>query len=443
MVSLNAIRIDYELLHVEGFIWKVNGKLSIRGPCGGKCMTRSMGGNKAWIGVILLVGSLLFSSIPVTVSASSDNSSFLLADGTISYAGWEYFRAENDNDPYDIEWAMNITVLTEIDIESRSDSIVEFYKQYTHVVEESYQKRTSIVYSPATYGLRFYDDDWNLLGTKNESLTYELTRQVEKDTGKRTLALNPFGSTIVALAAYYDNPMVYGYTLNYWYNGEPGSYSNVFMPNASVWEIGDEAFTNMTVSAEGTFQGYETWNVQYNQVPPGYSEFYDSTEYEKTSGLVVKVEFRGVMPNEFYWEMKERAIDLGDVIDDGPPVVSAFPAGIVSSMDPIIITFNGTDLHISHYNLYRNDTLIETGTEQKVNWTFELVPTEGNTTYRFEIVDTLGHSTSASLWVLFVPEPDSGIPLGTLAIVGACGAGVVGVLVIVVFLRRSRPSYRE
>lgn len=311
------------------------------------------------------------------------------------------------------------------------------------VVEESYQKRTSIVYSPATYGLRFYDDDWNLLGTKNESLTYELTRQVEKDTGKRTLALNPFGSTIVALAAYYDNPMVYGYTLNYWYNGEPGSYSNVFMPNASVWEIGNEAFPNWTVSAEGTFQGYETWNVQYNQVPPGYSEFYDSTEYEKTSGLVVKDEFRGVMPNEFYWEMKERATDLGDVIDDGPPVVSAFPAGIVSSMDPIIITFNGTDLHFSHYNLYRNDTLIETGTEQKVNWTFEVVPTEGNTTYRFEIVDTLGHSSSASLWVLFVPEPDSGIPLGTLAIVCVGGAGVVGVSVIVVFLRRSRPSYGE
>ena len=96
--------------------------------------------------------------------------------------------------------------------------------------------------------------------------------------------------------------------------------------------------------------------------------------------------------------------DLGGIIDDGYPQVSAPPGKIVNSSNPVTITFIGNDTHYDHHNLYQNGTLYETNTT--LEWNFILTPTTGNTTWTFEITDSLGYSNNASTWLKYIePEP--------------------------------------
>ncbi|MFX1514788.1 MAG: hypothetical protein ACFFC6_00625 [Promethearchaeota archaeon] len=76
-------------------------------------------------------------------------------------------------------------------IKSLSDKIVEFTKKYTFTIENANQTYNDVTYFPVNYGFRFYDDQLKLLGTDNTSLITTLTRQVNKQTGKRTLASSP------------------------------------------------------------------------------------------------------------------------------------------------------------------------------------------------------------------------------------------------------------
>lgn len=368
-------------------------------------------------GMLLVMGIcflLLIFNIQLTkanIYENNNDSLFLLADGTIIYHGWDYIRAEAASDTYGIEWVMNISTIENITITSLSDSIVKFEKNYTIIVNEAYQKLDNIIYNPTHFVLFFYDDESNELGSDNSTpMSFSITRHVNKQTGERVLAQNPFGSTEVKLKAYYNSSDVYSrISSNVAYFGEVGSYTNVFEVNASIWEIGSIIRENWTITKTETFQSYDTWKQEYNKIPEGLSVFISEAQYEKTSGLYVKRDYKAIEQDNFYSEEHLWIHNLGGIIDDGYPQVSAPQGKIVNSSDPVAITFIGNDTHYDHHNLYQNGTLYETNTT--LEWNFILTPTTGNTTWTFEIIDSLAYSNNASTWLKYIePEPTTTTP---------------------------------
>jgi hypothetical protein len=336
-------------------------------------------------------------------SASASSALFLIPDGTIVVHEDIFWLTEAASDPNGIEWILDYSITEEIIVTSLSSSIVKFEKENTLSINDAYQKRASVIYRPTHYGLKFLDEDYyELAGDNSSTLTYSLTRNVNKHTGERVLAQNPYGSTYVILLAYYDNDQVYRYTWDYAASfGDVGSLTNVFDVNATDWEIGDIVDEDFTVSGEDQLQGYETWVLERNSIPEGYTEYRSHFEYEKTSGFYVEGEIAASKTDDFYYWYSFYIEDLTGVIDDGYPEVSAPPGQLVDSSDPVMIIFQGIDNHFDYYNLYQNGTLYETSDILRSEWNFSLTPTSGNTTWTFEIVDTLGYSANATTWLLY------------------------------------------
>lgn len=351
--------------------------------------------------MISLIVFCAFSLHPLKAEAGSDL--FLIPDGTIIYQEDVFWRSEAASSDDGIEWVMDYKIIEEMVITSLSDSIVKFEKEYTISVNDAYQKRDSITYDASHYGFIFLDDDYYELSAKNSSsLTFSLTRNVNKQTGERVLAQNPYGATHVILLAFYDFSELYEVTLDFAVSfGDVGSLTNIFDVNATDWQIGDIIYDNFTVSGENVIKGYETWVLELNTIPEGYSEYSSVSEYEKTSGLYVKSTILASKTDELHYERSHQILDLTGVIDDGYPVVSAPSGQIVDSLAPTVIIFQGSDTHFDHYNLYRNQTLFETNDVSRTDWSFSLTPTSGNTSWTFEIVDSLGYSTNATTWLLY------------------------------------------
>ena len=70
--------------------------------------------------------------------------------------------------------------------------------------------------------------------------------------------------------------------------------------NASDWKIGDIIGEDFTVTNTGTLNGFETWILEENEIPEGVSQFLHTREYEKTSGLFVKGDFKAIKVNNYY-----------------------------------------------------------------------------------------------------------------------------------------------
>ncbi len=347
---------------------------------------------------------------PLTIGASS--ALFLIPDGTMAFQENTFWLSEAASDPNGIEWVMDYSITEEIVVTSLSSSIVKFEKDCTFLINDAYQKRASVIYSPTHYGLKFLDEDYYVLADDNSStLSFSLTRNVNKHTGERVLAQNPYGATHVILLAFYDSTQVYSYTWDSASSfGNVGSLTNIFDVNATNWEIGDIVDENFTVSGENTRQGYETWVLERNSIPEGYTEYSSSFEYEKTSGLYVKGAVQSSKIDDFYYEHTRQIDDLAELIDDGFPDISAPPGQIVNSLDPLEIIFQGTDNHFDHYNLYSNGSLYETNDVLRTEWNFSITPTPENTSWTFEIVDTLGYSANATTWLLYRAPSKSPIP---------------------------------
>jgi hypothetical protein len=349
---------------------------------------------------------------PLSVSASP--ALFLIPDGTLIIQENKYWRSEAASDPYGIEWVTDFNLTEEIVVTSLSSSIVKFEKTYTLSINDAYQKQASVTYRPTHYGFKYLDEDYDEITSENSStLTFSLTRNVNKSTGERVLAQNPYGATYVILRAFYDSSQVYSATSNSIAGfGAVSSLSNVFDVNATGWQIGEIVDENYTVSGENIIQGYETWVLERNNIPEGYSEYISKSEYEKTSGLLIRTSVQAGKTDDFYLERNRQIINLAGLIDDGFPDVSAPPGQLVDSLNPVEVIFQGTDNHFDHYNLYRNGSLYETNDALSTEWSFLLTPTSGNTTWTFEIVDTLGYSSNATTWLMYyiaIPESTSSL----------------------------------
>jgi uncharacterized protein (UPF0333 family) len=354
---------------------------------------------------------LIFSSTPFNRACGVplEDALFLIAPGIISFETNYYWRREALADPYGIEWALNYSITENIIVTSLSSSIVKFEKQFTIYVHNAYQKIKSITYYPTHYGIIFYDQEYNELDAINSTTLmnkppfyFSVTRNVEKLTGKRISAQKPYGITIVELFAFYNETLLYrSNSIEPRTVDKSGSYTNVYYLNSTKWNIGDVIDENYIVSGESKFQNFPTWVLEHNKIPEGYTTHTNKTEYEKTSGLIVKESFQGSQTDSFYFEETRQLVDITEIIDDGYPRVSAPPGKVVDSPNPVVILFQGSDSHFSHFNLYQNGSIYETNDVLKTEWSFSLTPTLGNTTWTFEIVDTLGYSSNATTWLMY------------------------------------------
>ena len=265
--------------------------------------------------LIVIIGVLL---VPIgargrVMSSEFSSSAFLLDDGTLTYTGWTYYHTPAVVDPYDIEISTNISRTQTTEITSLSDTVVQFEATIHMSAESIYQKRLGIYYYPESYGIRFFDEEFNLLGSDDTS--FDVVSQVNKETGIRTLLQVPYGASWFVFTSFFDDPLAYEWVGSFPMPfGEVGKESGLFMHNASEWEIGTIVRENTTVTGESTYDGFETWIVQPRENLEGYDTFSVQMEFEKNSGLFLREDWDIGNTNSFTMKFHMRATDFADVI---------------------------------------------------------------------------------------------------------------------------------
>lgn len=220
------------------------------------------------------------------------------------------------NDPQGIEWGINFSTTESIILTNLSASILKLEKTINMTVTSAYQQNDSTYYPPTNFSLVFRDEDKNDVGVDDSgNLNFILTRNINRTTGVRVLAQNPFGSSSVHLRASYSDSQVYSSTtVTALLFGGVGTYTNLFDANITSWGIGTIVDENYTVVRESTFKDYETWVISLNSVPIGYSEYFEEHEYEKTSGLQIGSESVLNYPDEFHDEYSSKLVKIDGVI---------------------------------------------------------------------------------------------------------------------------------
>jgi hypothetical protein len=238
---------------------------------------------------------------------------FPIDDGVMISEGWHYSHFEVCT-----IFAINVSIKETITIRSISDTIVQFDYQLEYVVEEAFQIVSGSKYNATSFGLRFYDEEMELLGTGESS--FEMIRQVKKSTGERTMSQVPYGASFVTMAAYFNQPTCFEWTAVSpdWQLEGAGTATNVFLANSSTAGIGVSAYSDFTISSDGEYQGYETWIAQANETPPALSAFSHQIQFEKNSGLRLKEDMFTSVTGEFAVEYHLRATQFADVITNLP-----------------------------------------------------------------------------------------------------------------------------
>ncbi len=238
---------------------------------------------------------------------------FHINDGVMISEGWHYSHFEVCT-----IFAMNVSIKETIAVKSISDTIVQFDYNLEYAVKEAYQITTGNRYNATSYGLRFYDDEMQLVGIGESS--FEMLRQVRKGTGEVTLSQVPYEASFAAMAAYFDEPTCFEWTAIYpaWQLEGVGTVTTVYLANSSIASIGVSAHPEFTISGDGEYQGYDTWITQANEIPLAVSDFSHQIQFEKNSGLRLKEDMSASVTGEFTVEYHLRTTQFADVISGIP-----------------------------------------------------------------------------------------------------------------------------
>ncbi|MFX1603935.1 MAG: hypothetical protein ACFFCK_10660 [Promethearchaeota archaeon] len=251
---------------------------------------------------------------------------FPIDEGVMISEGWHYSHFEVCT-----IFALNVSIEETIAVTSISDTIVQFDYDLEYAVEEAYQIVSGSKYNATSYGLRFYDDEMQLVGTGESS--FEMLRQVRKGTGERILSQVPYGASFVEMAAYFDEPTCFEYTAisPAWQLEAVGSVTTVYLANSSTAGIGVSAHPEFNISGDGEYQGYETWVAQANETPPAVSAFSHQIQFEKNSGLRLKEDMFVSVTGEFSVEYHMRATQFADLISSSPTDSDGFALIIMAA----------------------------------------------------------------------------------------------------------------
>lgn len=263
---------------------------------------------------VFILALFSFETDAIIVGSNEFQSSdFLIDDGTLKYRGWIFEEFPASSNPYGIEIRLNATINEEVEVTSLSDTVVKFEASVSLNAENCYQKRDGVSYSPISYGIRYYNGDYEFIGTDDNQ--YEFDGNVNIETGTYSLFHAPQGASYFAFTAYFDSVYVYEWvsTLPIPF-AEVGEYNGFFIHNISEWSIGSNFRENYTVSGESTYEDYETWVLEPVRNFAGLDVFEDRMEWEKTSGLFLQQDSRFAETNAFEFEHHLKAIQYEDLI---------------------------------------------------------------------------------------------------------------------------------
>jgi hypothetical protein len=280
---------------------------------------------------VFTIASIAFDS-PSHSSAQTTRT--ILGNGTVEYEGTHYIFTPSTSNPYGIETEVNMTISEETQITWLSDTIVSLQIEMDYSMISTYQELEGTRYYPESYGLRFYGEEDDLLGTGNPP--YTLTRQVNSLTGKYTLAQNPYGASYFVYAAYFDEAFLYE-----WVSSFPtpftgvGDQSGVFLANATTLEVGDEPVDNYTISGYGEYMGYETLILQPSESAEGFTVHSDINHFERETGLFL-TQTTHIETEDFAFKYRLSTTDFNHMIVTITDLPDASPA-----LDPILILVGG------------------------------------------------------------------------------------------------------
>ena len=270
------------------------------------------------LSVIILISVVLFSlgiqSLASNTMVNSSTESRQFDEGTVNFNSWLYVHDESSSNQYQIEYGINLTVQTKMEIKNISQDYYQFSFDNNYQFKSAFQKRTGVEYSPISYGLRYLNSSGDLLKSDNTTLSYSYTINLNKSNGLISLADNPFGASEVALTAYFGSNQVYSYIYYPVSLYKVGNTSSDFYPNATTWEIGGQALSKYTTTGETTLNNYSVWKLKNNENIEGADISNVTILVEKSTGLVIQESLTLTKSNFYTIEGFVNSNDFSNVI---------------------------------------------------------------------------------------------------------------------------------
>jgi len=121
----------------------------------------------------------------------------------------------------------------------------------------------------------------------------------------------------------------------------------------------------------------------------------------------------GITANYTAFNFNKEIITLSQIIDDGYPQITV-PEGILADKktEEVALNFVVEDNHFRKLTFLRENIPETLATNNLVNWTFKVEPTEERVYYYLEVVDTASNEITVSTWVQIDPNSASGFGIG-------------------------------
>jgi len=348
----------------------------------------------------------------INIPQSSDTTPFYLCDGSFTYDEDTYLKKYSDTDTF---YVMDFNTKKRNKVTNIDEKLVEFEIEYTYTPYDAYIYDGTYKYYPDEYNIAFFDAGGYFI-TSQASLYFTLKYQLDKESGFIQDIKVPHDAYYIGLIAFYDDGEYW--TMVYFSPGSIYEDTWFFQPESKEWNIGDNPFGNYEVKEFDKFQDYITVVLESDK-PDGYDDlqYKNRITYERNSGLELTYDYEWIENNvKIFTDYERFDGDLFSLIDDGNPTIVA-PKGItVKKGNTVILTFEVEEKNFDHYKLYKNGIPFDAVYEKQPNWSFEITPTEGNSTWTLEIVDELGNSSKATTWINYEPSLLPGLGFIVLSI---------------------------
>jgi len=346
--------------------------------------------------------------------SSPETDPYHIGSGLIRYeTNSSWFNAENP-DTKDIEFLIEFKEQENIVIDSNADNDIYFDFESSYYDVFSYQKKDNLTHFPDRFEVHYLYSNGDLKEAESE-LDYEWNFHMDKTTGEILGVYVPHAAYSIGITAIYDDYEFYDlYSSIMLYGDMIGitSRSDIVDPAVDLWLLGEEVREGYyTFNDYGSKDGFDTKIAQGDE-PTGYDEYESVMEYEIQSGLLVSRNYVKVY-NYTAFNFNKEIITLSQIIDDGYPQITV-PEGILADKktEEVALNFVVEDNHFRKLTFLRENIPETLATNNLVNWTFKVEPTEERVYYYLEVVDTASNEITVSTWVQIDPNSASGFGIG-------------------------------
>ena len=235
-------------------------------------------------------------------------------EGTIEYDGYTYLYRDPDSDPNNIEYSVNVSFTRDEVYSMPSETSMKVVSTVYFSVLQAYQKRYGTTYHADSYGIKYYNDAMEEVGTGSSSA--EVTVRINTETGEKIQVLTPYGASLLLVGGYFEVIYVYSFIGAPFSLPKMESESDDIFTSFTEWDVGYELGNQYVITEEGMFLNRPVWILEQSSTPEGYAAYSVTIIVDKTTGLFLKQEIIAEYQDGSQYRFKGVATDLGDVLPE-------------------------------------------------------------------------------------------------------------------------------